>query len=113
MFNLMVEHQTAVLDDTYASLSHAVRREMLERLSERPHRVTEIAAPFDISLAAASKHVRVLERAGLVERAIHGRDHVLSMRAQPLEAAAGWIDPYRRFWEMKLDALEEHFRRKR
>ena len=109
----MVEHHPAALDGTYASLAHAVRREMLERLSDEPMRVTEIAAPFDISLAAASKHVRVLERASLVERAIHGRDHVLSLRPEPLEAAADWIDPYRRFWEQKLDALEEHFRRKR
>jgi DNA-binding transcriptional ArsR family regulator len=109
----MVERHATALDDTYASLSHAVRREMLGRLSAEPLRVTQIASPFDISLAAASKHVRVLEHAGLVARTVHGRDHVLSLRPQPLEAAAGWIDPYRRFWEQKLDALEEHFRRKR
>jgi DNA-binding transcriptional ArsR family regulator len=106
----MVE-RPAILDDTYASLSHPVRRDMLERLSDTPLRVTEIAAPLDISLAAASKHVRMLERAGLLERTVRGRDHVLSLRPQPLEAAAEWIDPYRRFWESKLDALEEHFRR--
>jgi DNA-binding transcriptional ArsR family regulator len=109
----MVERsQTALLDDTYASLSHPVRREMVEILSEAPHRVTEVAAPFDISLAAASKHIQMLERAGLVDRRISGRDHVLSLRAEPLEAAADWIDPYRRFWESKLDRLDEHFRRK-
>ena len=110
----MVERSTtAVLDDTYASLSHPVRREMVEILSTTPQRVTEVAAPFDISLAAASKHIQMLERAGLVERRITGRDHVLSLRAEPLEAAADWIDPYRRFWESKLDRLEEHFRRER
>jgi DNA-binding transcriptional ArsR family regulator len=110
----MVERSSAVtLDETYASLSHPVRRDMLELLSAAPRRVTEVAAPFDISLAAASKHVRVLERAGLVERAVRGRDHVLSLRADPLEAAAEWIDPYRRFWETKLDALEAHLRRNR
>ena len=109
----MVERsQTALLDDTYASLSHPVRREMVEILSEAPHRVTEVAAPFDISLAAASKHIQMLERAGLVDRRISGRDHVLSLRGEPLEAAADWIDPYRRFWESKLDRLDEHFRRK-
>ena len=106
----MVERsKTAVLDDTYASLSHPVRREMVET----PQRVTDVAAPFDVSLAAASKHIRVLERAGLVERRISGRDHLLSLRAEPLEAAADWIDPYRRFWESKLDRLEEHFGRER
>jgi DNA-binding transcriptional ArsR family regulator len=110
----MVERsKTAVLDDTYASLSHPVRREMVEILSVTPQRVTDVAAPFDISLAAASKHIQMLERAGLVERRISGRDHLLSLRAEPLEAAAGWIDPYRRFWESKLDRLEEHFRRER
>jgi DNA-binding transcriptional ArsR family regulator len=110
----MVERSsTAILDDTYASLSHPVRREMLELLSAAPRRVTEVAAPFDISLAAASKHVRVLERAGLVERAVRGRDHVLTLQPDPLEAAAEWIDPYRRFWETKLDALEAHLRRNR
>jgi DNA-binding transcriptional ArsR family regulator len=110
----MVERsETAVLDDTYASLSHPVRREMVEILSVTPQRVTDVAAPFDISLAAASKHIQMLERAGLVERRISGRDHLLSLRAEPLEAAAGWIDPYRRFWESKLDRLEEHFRRER
>jgi DNA-binding transcriptional ArsR family regulator len=109
----MVERSgAAVLDDTYASLSHPVRREIVEILSVAPQRVTEVAAPFDISLAAASKHIRMLERAGLLERHINGRDHVLSLRAEPLEAAAGWIDPYRRFWESKLDRLDEHFRRK-
>lgn len=102
----------ALLDDTYASLSHPVRREMVEILSEAPHRVTEVAAPFDISLAAASKHIRMLERAGLVERHVNGRNHLLSLRPDPLEAAAEWIDPYRRFWESKLDRLDEHFRRK-
>lgn len=110
----MVERsRTAVLDDTYASLSHPVRREMVEILSVTPQRVTDVAAPFDISLAAASKHIQMLERAGLVERRITGRDHLLSLRAEPLEAAADWIDPYRRFWESKLDRLDEHFRRER
>jgi DNA-binding transcriptional ArsR family regulator len=109
----MVERSgAALLDDTYASLSHPVRREMVEILSDAPHRVTEVAAPFDISLAAASKHIRMLERAGLLERHISGRDHTLILRAEPLEAAADWIDPYRRFWESKLDRLDEHFRRK-
>jgi DNA-binding transcriptional ArsR family regulator len=109
----MVERSgAAILDDTYASLSHPVRREMVEILSVAPQRVTDVAAPFDISLAAASKHIRMLERAGLLERRISGRDHVLSLRAEPLEAAAVWIDPYRRFWESKLDRLDEHFRRK-
>jgi DNA-binding transcriptional ArsR family regulator len=109
----MVERSpTSVLDDTYSSLSHPVRREMVEILSEAPRRVTDVAAPFDISLAAASKHIQMLERACLLERDVRGRDHVLSLRAEPLEAAADWIDPYRRFWESKLDRLDEHFRRK-
>ena len=86
---------------------------MLELLRGGDLRVTEIAAPFSVSLAAASKHVRVLESAGLVARTIVGRDHVLRFEARPLEAAARWIDASRSFWEARLDALESDLRGRR
>ena len=83
---------------------------MLRLLRRGDLRVTEIARPFDISLAAASKHVRVLEAAGLVTRKITGRDHILSFEARPLAAAGDWIEEARSFWEARLDALESNLR---
>ncbi|MGH2650350.1 MAG: ArsR/SmtB family transcription factor [Actinomycetota bacterium] len=106
----MVEHRGDVLDGTFGALGHRVRREMLERLRRGEVRVTELAAPFDMSLAAASKHVRVLEAAGLIHRHVIGREHRLSLEPHPLMAASSWIDTYRAFWEGRLDALESHLR---
>ena len=83
---------------------------MLELLRAGQTRVTDLAEPFDISLAAASKHIRVLESAGLLTRTISGRDHILSMEPHPLLEARNWIDTYRSFWESRLDALEAHLR---
>jgi len=83
---------------------------MLSALSERPMRVTELAEPFRVSLAASSKHIRVLEHAGLVSRSVSGRVHLLALEAEPLGEAGRWIDLYRRFWEDRLDALEAHLR---
>lgn len=73
-------------------------------------RVTDVARPFPVSLAAVSKHVSVLESAGLVTRSVVGRDHMLSLEPTPLVAAGEWIDIYRDFWEERLDALESHLR---
>ena len=108
----MVE-RSPTLNRTYAALAHPIRREMLETLRFGPSRVTDLAEPFDVSLAAASKHIRALETAGLLVREQAGRDHLLSLRPQPLADARDWIDAYRSFWESRLDALEEHLRTKR
>jgi DNA-binding transcriptional ArsR family regulator len=102
----MVEYLAETLDATYAALSHEVRRALLIRLRDGRARVTELADPFDLSLAAVSKHLRVLEDAGLVRRTITGRDHWMELAPQPLRHAAGWIETYREFWEGRLDALE-------
>ena len=79
---------------------------MLGLLRDRPMRVTEIAGSFDMSLSGVSKHIRVLERAGLVERRVTGRDHWVSLNGQPLIQVFEWIETYRVFWEDRLDALE-------
>lgn len=105
----MVEYEPA-LDATFAALSHSARRQMLSSLREGPMRVTELAAPFSISLAASSKHIRVLEHAGLVSRSVLGRDHLLALQGQPLMQADRWMGIYRRFWEDRLDALDAHLR---
>ena len=102
----MVEYRRATLDATYGAISHPVRRRLLERLSTGRARVTELADLFDVSLAAVSKHIRVLEGAGLVRRSVVGREHWLTLEATRLRPATQWLEGYRRFWESSLDRLE-------
>jgi DNA-binding transcriptional ArsR family regulator len=92
---------TAVADPT--------RRAILDRLARGPARVTDVAAPFAMSLAAVSKHVRVLEDAGLVRRLRRGREHTLALDAAPLRRVARWAHRYERFWTERLDRLESFF----
>ena len=94
------------LDKIFMALADATRRELVRMLALRSHTMNELAAPFDISLAAVSKHVKVLEEVSLVSRQIEGRTHHLSLKAEPLAAAMDWISVYRRFWLDKLDELE-------
>src|SRR5688572_16360596 len=98
------------LDDTLIALADGTRRSILERLSGGQARVTEIAAPYPISLNSVSKHIRILERAGLVRRLVSGRDHFLSLDPKPLEEAAEWMARSRDFWSRRLDALEAALR---
>ena len=109
----MVNDSSTVLDRTYGALAHPIRREMLQLLTGGAHRVSDLAQPFDISLPGASKHVRVLETAGLVARTVHGRDHVLSLQPHNLATAADWISTYRAFWSGRLDALDVELRSRR
>jgi DNA-binding transcriptional ArsR family regulator len=105
MFNHMVEHSRN-LDLAYAALAHPTRRQMLQELRDGEARVSELARPFAMSLAAASKHVAQLERAGLVSRRVVGRDHWIALSPEPLAQAAQWLALYRPFWERRLDALD-------
>ena len=98
------------LDDTLVALADDTRRQILKRLATGDARVTEIAAPFDISLNSVSKHIRILERAGLVRRRIAGRDHFLSLDPEPLDAAAAWMLRERDAWTHRLDKLEAALR---
>jgi DNA-binding transcriptional ArsR family regulator len=104
----MGEYNSAQLDGVFNALCDPTRRAILARLTDTHARVTDIAAEFPISLNSISKHIRMLERAGLVRREISGRDHLLSLNAGPLSEAAQWIEHYRRFWEGRLDALEKY-----
>jgi DNA-binding transcriptional ArsR family regulator len=90
----------------FQALAHQTRRDMLARLASRELTVGELAEPLDMSLAAASKHVLVLERAGLVRRNVVGRRHVCRIEAGPLGAANQWLRFYERHWNERLDALE-------
>ena len=98
------------LDRTLLALADPTRRAILKRLSNGEARVTDVARPFSMSLNAVSKHILVLERAKLVRRRKEGRDHFLSYRSEPLEAAAKWIDETRNFWGSRLDTLEQLLR---
>ena len=100
----MVDQQS-VLDQTFGALADPTRRAILVRLESGSATVSEVAAPFEMSLYGVSKHVRVLERAGLVRREVHGREHHLHLEAAPLEQVADFGERYRAFWEVRLDAL--------
>jgi DNA-binding transcriptional ArsR family regulator len=96
------------LDRAFAALAHPARRRIVERLTRGPARVTELAAPFRMSLNGVSKHLKVLEGAGLVSRTVSGREHVLALKAAPLGEIHAWSGGFERFWSDRLRALEEH-----
>jgi DNA-binding transcriptional ArsR family regulator len=98
------------LDDTLVALADETRRQILGRLASGDARVTELAAPFDISLNSVSKHIRLLERAGLVRRRVEGRDHYLSLERKRLDELTEWMVQARAFWSARLDALEAELR---
>ena len=101
----MVNTHTS-LDQTLMALADPTRRAILQRLSRGEARVTELANPFDMSLNAVSKHIRILERADLVRRRTAGREHFLSFNRQRLDEVADWIETQRAAWNARLDALE-------
>ncbi|MBV8840809.1 MAG: winged helix-turn-helix transcriptional regulator [Alphaproteobacteria bacterium] len=98
--------RTARLDAVFAALADPTRRAIIERLSRGEARVTEVAEPFRMSLNAVSKHIRVLEASGVVERHRKGRDHILTINTRSLDEVDGWIGRTRRYWEARLDAME-------
>ena len=97
------------LSGVLSALSHPSRRAMIARLSGGSARVTDIAEPFDMSLNAVSKHLKVLEQAGLVRRVRRGRDHIIEFKAEPLREVVSWLHPYEKFWNERLDHLETFF----
>jgi DNA-binding transcriptional ArsR family regulator len=104
----MVKCSEAVLDTTFAALSDVTRRGILARLVQGETSVSELAAPYRMSLPAVSKHLRVLEDAGLVKRHKDGRVHRCRLVAEPMKDAAEWIERYRQFWEHQFDALADY-----
>ena len=110
ILNLMVKYRSATLDRVFHALAHPARRVMLRRLAEGERNLSELAAPLRMSFPAASKHVRVMERARLVRRRIVGRTHLCRIEARPLAEASSWLEEYRRIWDQnyqRLDALLE------
>jgi DNA-binding transcriptional ArsR family regulator len=99
-----------MLNRTFAALADPTRRRMLEHLAQGDLCVTDLARPYAMSLPAVSKHLRVLENAGLVRRRRSGRVHSVKLEAAPMQQASQWIGEYRKFWEGSLDRLDEYLK---
>jgi DNA-binding transcriptional ArsR family regulator len=108
MVNQMVKYSPNVLNRTFAALADPTRRRILEHLARGDRCVTDLARPHRMSLPAVSKHLRVLEKAGLLRRRRYGRVHEMQLEAKPLKEAAQWVEEYRKFWEGSLDRLAEY-----
>ena len=103
----MVNYNESRLNDVFSAMADPTRRAILARLAEGALTVSKLAGPFEMSLPAVSKHLRVLESAGLISRRVEGRTHHCRLEAAPMKQAADWMEVYRRFWEERLDALGE------
>jgi DNA-binding transcriptional ArsR family regulator len=99
------------LSATFAALADPTRRAILGRLAQGERSVSELAKPFDMTLPAVSKHLKVLEKAGLIERGRDAQRRPCRLKPKPLREAADWLDRYRRFWERSLDRLDDYLRR--
>lgn len=109
----MVEYsEPAELNRVFSALADPTRRAILRALTRHPATINEIAEPFPVSLNAISKHIMVLERAGLLRREIKGREHHCRIEPRPLREANAWLEDYRQLWERRLDALEGYLERK-
>jgi DNA-binding transcriptional ArsR family regulator len=110
ILNHMVQYRaTRNIDSAAAAISDRTRRSIVERLARGPARISDLAEPFPMSLTGFCKHVRVLERAGLVRRTRRGRNKILELSAEPLRDVARWILQYQQFWRARLDRLEQFF----
>jgi DNA-binding transcriptional ArsR family regulator len=101
------------LSDVLTAISHPTRRAIIGQLANGPARFLDIAKPHDTALNAVTKHLKMLERAGLIERQKHGREVLISFRGKPLREVAGWVHEYERFWNERLDQFEQYFRHKK
>ena len=110
IFNHMVELQAPQLDSVFHALGDATRRQMLRELSGGERTIGQLAEPFAISLAAASKHIKALESAGLIRREVRGRTHLCRLDPGPLASAHQWLGFYERLWTDRLDVLERLLR---
>ena len=101
------------LTNVMTAISHPTRRAIIEQLSNGPARFLDVAKPFDTALNSVTKHLKLLERAGLIQRRKQGREVFISLRAEPLRQVAGWVHEYEHFWSERLDQFEEHFKNKK
>ncbi len=101
------------LTNVLTAISHPSRRAIIEQLATGPARFLDVAKSFDTALNAVTKHLKLLERAGLIERRKQGREVYISFKAEPLREVAGWVHEYERFWNERLDEFQRHFRDKK
>ena len=99
------------LTDVLTAISHPTRRAIIGKLANGPARFLDIAEPFDVALNAVTKHLKLLERAGLIEREKRGREVLISLCPEPLRHVANWVHDYERFWNERLDRFEEFYRK--
>ena len=101
------------LSNVFSAISHPSRRAIIEQLSNGPARFLDIAKPFDTALNSVTKHLKQLEKAGLIEREKQGREVIISLRGDPLRDVAEWAHEYERFWTKRIDAFEQYFKDKK
>jgi DNA-binding transcriptional ArsR family regulator len=101
------------LTDLLTAISHPTRRAIIGQLANGPARFLDVAKPFDTALNAVTKHLKLLERAGLIEREKRGREVFISFQGEPLRKVAGWVHEYERFWNQRLDQFEQYFKDKK
>jgi DNA-binding transcriptional ArsR family regulator len=101
------------LTNVFTAISHPTRRAIITQLAAGPARFTDIAEPFDTALNSVTKHLKLLERAGLIKRKKQGREVFISFRGEPLREVAEWVHEYEQFWNERLDKFEQHFKDKR
>lgn len=103
----MVNHNKDNLNDIFHALADSTRREMVHMMAQKERTVSELAVPFDMTLAAISKHIKVLERANLIERSVKGRTHICRLNTESLSQATEWLRFYEKFWSNRFDLLEK------
>lgn len=106
ILNYMVNQNEESLNDIFHALANDTRRDMVRMMAMEERTVSELAEPFDMSLAAISKHIKVLERANLIERIISGRTHICRLKTESLSQATEWLNFYEKFWSKRFDLLE-------
>jgi DNA-binding transcriptional ArsR family regulator len=104
-----VDHLSAAL----TAISHPARRAIIDTLAQGPKRFTDVAEPFDLALNSITKHLKLLDRAGLIQREKQGREVLISLRPEPLRLVSDWVHEYERFWTERMDEFERHYRNKR
>ncbi|MFD2042907.1 ArsR/SmtB family transcription factor [Ornithinibacillus salinisoli] len=113
IFNYMVNQKEDKLNEIFHALADSTRREMVQMMALKERTVSELATPFDMSLAGVSKHIKVLERANLVIRDVHGRTHICHLNPEVLHQATEWLSFYEKYWSDRFDLLENELRKEK
>jgi DNA-binding transcriptional ArsR family regulator len=113
MFNYMVKYSNAEMDRVFHALADPTRREIVEIVSKRERRASELADSFEISFPAVSRHLKVLEKAGLIRREVHGRVHRFRLETDAMKQAYDWMHEYKKFWMTNLNQLDKFLKKRK